>query len=140
MEKIGFRIPLLLSLGLFGLALFLPVYGADSGTTAKGWLALVGGWAVGVSDPPTAVSWFANVTFVFAVIFILKRKNPKPMATLIFAVASVILGCSFLGAGASFGGGNSEIMTKAPIGTSFFAWMGSFVMITLAAWIKYKKR
>ena len=140
MEKIGFRLPLILALGLFGLSLFLPIYGEGAGTTAKGWLALLGGWAVGLSDPPTAVSWLANVTFILAIIMMLRRKKPRPMAALIFAVLSVVLGCSFLGAGASFGGGNSEIMAKAPIGTAFFAWMGSFIMLTLAAWIKYKKR
>jgi hypothetical protein len=135
MEKIGFRIPLLLSVGLYVFSLFLPVY---SGKEIMGWLALLGGWMTGLNDLPSAVSWFANLTYIIALILILKRKKPKPFRAFIFAILSVVLGCGVLAAGKAFAG-YSEIMGKLPMGFAFYAWIGSFILMALAAWIKFKK-
>jgi hypothetical protein len=136
MEKIGFRIPLVLAVALYGYSLTLPVYGANTG--AQGWLALVGGWITVRNDIPTWISWFANITFIWAVIIMLQRKNPKPFRALILGVTSIVLGLAVLGAGKTVASA-SETMAKSPMGFAFYAWIGSFILISLAAWIKFKK-
>lgn len=136
MEKINFRIPLLGAIALYLFSLFLPVY---SGVGAMGWLAVVGGWMVGANDIPSAIAWFANVTFIYSVILILKRKNPKPLKTVVVSVLSLIFGLVVFAAGMSFAG-SSEFMAKASMGTGFYVWILSFVLMILAAWIKFKKR
>ena len=136
MEKIGFRLPLLLSIALFVGSMMLPIY---SGNTLPGYMALLGGWMVGLSEIPTAVSWLANVTYFFAVVMILKRKNPKPFAALVLSIVTIVLGLAILGAGKTVVG-TSDFLAKAPMGEGFYVWMGSFVLILLASWIKFKKR
>lgn len=136
MEKIGFRLPLLLSLALYAGSMMLPIY---SGNTLPGYMALLCGWMVGLSEIPTAIAWFANVSYFFAVVMILKRKNPKPFAALVLSIITIVLGLVILAAGKTVIG-SSEFMSKASMGTGFYVWMGSFVLILLASWIKFKKR
>lgn len=136
MEKIGFRIPLLLAIGVYLGSMVLPIY---SGNTLPGYMALLGGWAVGLNDIPTAISWFANVTFFLAVVMMLKRKNPKPFAALVLSIITIVLGLTVLAAGKTITGA-SEFLSKTAMGTGFYVWMGSFVLLLLAAWIKFKKR
>lgn len=136
MEKIGFRLPLLLSLALYLGSMMLPIY---SGNTLPGYMALLGGWVVGLSEIPTAVSWFANVSYFFAIVMILKRKNPKPFAALVLSIVTIVLGLTILAAGKTVTGA-SEFLSKASMGIGFYVWMGSFVLILLASWIKFKKR
>ena len=101
MDKINFRIPLLGAIGLYLFSLFLPVY---SGVGAMGWLAVAGGWMVGANDFPSAISWFANVTFIYSIILILKRKKPKPLRTLLVSILSLVFGLVVFMAGMSFAG------------------------------------
>lgn len=136
MEKIGFRIPLLLSAGLYCFSLALPIYAPKPDLV--GAYGLLGGWMVVMNDLATWVSWFANVTFFIALWNILKRKEPKPMRALIFSVLSLVLGLAILGAGTAVAGASEEL-GKMPMGYAFYAWIGSFVLLILASWIKYKK-
>jgi len=53
MQKIGFRIPLLLSFGMYIASMVLPVY---QGNSIQGYFAFLGGWMVGLNDIPSAVS------------------------------------------------------------------------------------
>lgn len=132
-----FRLFLFLSLALFAYSLFLPVYAEKPDLLA--YMALLGGWLVGANDPATAVSWFANVTFFIALILILKRKKPRAFAAFVFGLLSIALACSFLAAGKAFIGTNaSQTVGKLAIGTAFYAWVGSFVLISIAAWFKMK--
>lgn len=132
-----FRIFLFLSFILFAYALVLPVY-ADK-PDLMGIMALLGGWMVGLNDIPTAVSWLANVTFFFAIVMILKRKKPRPLAAFVFSILSVVIACAFLGAGKMVTGvTTSQVVGKLAIGTSFYAWVGSFVLMAVAAWMKMK--
>lgn len=132
----GFRIPLLLSIGLYVFSLFLPVYSEHE---IPGYMALLGGWMTGLNDIPTAVSWLANVTFFFGIVLILKRKKPRPLGALILGIFSLLFGLAVLAAGKAFTGA-SEIMAKSSMGTAFYAWIGSFILFIIAAWIKFKKR
>jgi len=136
MERIGFRIPLILSIALFIGSLFLPVYYDPA---IPGYMALLGGWMTLLNDIPTAISWLANVTFIIAVVKILKRKEPKPFAALIFSVLSLCLGLAVLGAGMAFGGA-SKTMAKSAMGMGFYVWIMSFILLIIASWIKFKKR
>jgi hypothetical protein len=132
-----FRIFLFLSLILFAYALVLPVY-ADK-PDLIGIMALLGGWMVALNDIPTAVSWLANVTFFFAIVMILKRKKPRPFAALVFSILSIVLACAILGAGKIVTGATtSQTVGKLAIGTAFYAWVGSFVLMAVAAWLKMK--
>jgi hypothetical protein len=132
-----FRIFLFLSLILFAYALVLPVY-ADK-PDLMGIMALLGGWMVALNDIPTAVSWLANVTFFFAIVMILKRKKPRPLAALVFSILSIVIACAFLGAGKMVTGATtSQVVGKLAIGTAFYAWVGSFVLMAVAAWLKMK--
>lgn len=131
------RVLILLSLALFIISLFLPVY-AEKPDLQAYW-ALMGGWMVGANDIPTAISWFANVTFIVALILIIKRKKPKATAALIFGVLSVILALCFLGAGQSYlGTGVSQTVGKLSVGSAFYPWVGSFILISIAAYLKIK--
>ncbi len=131
-----FRVVLLLSIALFGWSLFLPVY-ADK-PDLPGYLALLGGWMVGLNDIPTAVSWLANVMYILAFVMILKRKNPKPRAAFVYGILAVLLGAAVLGAGKAFVG-YSETVGKLSLGMAFYAWMGSFILMCVAAWLKMKQ-
>lgn len=125
------------SILLFGLSLFLPVYAEKPDLV--GYFALFGGWMIGANDIPTAVSWIANVLFIFAMISALKRKNPKPRLTFILAVLALIFALSFLGAGKAIVGA-SETVGKLSIGTAFYAWIGSFVLMIVSAWFRLKQK
>lgn len=129
------RLLFLGSITLFVVSLFLPVY-AEKPDLQAYW-ALMAGWMVGANDVPTAVSWFANVTYLLAIIFFIKRKNPKPKAAMIFGILSLVIACTFLAAGKAFVGA-SETVGKLSVGTAFYAWIGSFVLIILAAFMKSK--
>jgi hypothetical protein len=132
-----FRVFFFLSLILFAYALVLPVY-ADK-PDLIGIMALLSGWLVGLNDIPTAVSWLANVTFFFAIVMILKRKKPRPFAALIFSILSIVIACAFLGAGQMITGATtSQVVADLAIGTAFYAWVGSFVLMAVAAWLKMK--
>ncbi len=132
-----FRIFLFLSLILFAYALILPVY-ADK-PDLIGIIALLGGWMVALNDIPTAISWLANVTFFFAIVMILKRKKPRPLAALVFSILSIALACAILGAGKIVTGATtSQTVGKLAIGTAFYAWVGSFVLMAVASWLKMK--
>jgi len=137
MEKIGFRLPLLLSIGLYFGSMVLPVY---SSSDFPGYMALLAGWMVGLNDIPTAISWFANVSFFFAVVMILKRKNPKPFSAFLLSIISIVLGCAVLAAGDTFSVGSSQFAKNAGMGTGFYVWMASFVLLLFASYIKFKKR
>lgn len=130
-----YRFVLLLAVALFGFSLFLPVYAEKP--DLLGYFAFLGGWMVGVNDIPTAISWFANVMFIISLWMILKRKNPKPYAAMVFGVLAIVFGLAILGAGKAFVGA-SETVGKLALGNAFYAWIGSFVLITLAAWLKRK--
>lgn len=136
MEKIGFRLPLLVAIGLYLGSMVLPIY---SGNTLPGYMALLGGWTVGLNDIPTAIAWFANVSFFFGVVMILKRKNPRPFAALVLSIITVVLGLTVLAAGKTITG-TSDFLSKAPMGTGFYVWIASFIVLLFASYIKFKKR
>lgn len=118
MDKINFRIPMLVALGLYLFSLTLPVY---TTSTLPGWMALALGWVVGLNDIPTAISWFANVTFIYSIILILKRKKPKPLRTLIMSFLSIIIGLIVLGAGRGFSSeGASQVVGNFSMGMGFY--------------------
>lgn len=132
-----YRLLLILSILLFLGSLFLPVYAEKP--ELYGLYALLAGWMTGLNDIPTAVSWLANVTYVFSILFFLRKKKPKALRSFIFGVLSIILSLGFLMAGKAFTG-FSETVGKLTPGTAYYAWLGSFVAITAAAWMKHKSK
>ncbi len=70
---------------------------------------------------------------------ILKRKKPRPLAALVFSILSIALACAILGAGKIVTGATtSQTVGKLAIGTAFYAWVGSFVLMAVASWLKMK--
>jgi len=71
-------------------------------------------------------------------ILILKRKKPKPFRAFIFSLFAIGLGLAILVSGKAFVG-KSETLSKLPMAIGFYVWMGSFILMALASWIKFKK-
>jgi len=131
-----FRLFLFLSLVSFIISLCLPVYAGEQGKL--GILAFLGGWTVFLNDVPTAISWLANVLYVFAVICIFKKKKPKPIAATVLAILALIFGCAIFVSGEILHG-YSETLRSLPLGTAIYPWMSSFVLMAIAGLLKRKK-
>ncbi len=130
------RLVFLLSILLYLAALYLPVYSEKS---IQGFVALILGWMVGANDWATAVSWFANIFFILGVIQFLKRKNPKPTRAMIYGIVAVLVGLVVLAAGQAFvSKDSSQAVQNFSMGTAFYAWIGSFVLLVIAAYLKTK--
>lgn len=133
------RILFFLSFGLFIWSLFLPVYAEKEGLPA--YFALFGGWMVGINDIPTAISWFANITYLLAIFTIIKRKKLKAKSALVYSIISILLACCFLLAGKAFTGSNvSEVTSKLSPGMAFYVWLSAFVVMAIASYLKLKAR
>lgn len=131
-----YRLLILLSVASYGLSLYLPIYGES---TFQGVYALLLGWAVGANDWASAVSWLGNVFFIIGLILILKRKKPRPIGALICAVLALITGLAVLGAGQAFiGAESSKTIIKFSMGYGFYAWIASFVLLGIGAYLKKK--
>lgn len=130
------RLVFLLSILLYLAALYLPVYSEKS---IQGFVALILGWMVGANDWATAVSWFANIFFILGVVQFLKRKNPKPTRAMIYGIVAVLVGLVVLAAGQAFvSKDSSQAVQNFSMGTAFYAWIGSFVLLVIAAYLKTK--
>lgn len=130
------RLVFILAILLYLAALYLPVYSEKS---LQGFVALILGWMVGANDWATAISWFANVFFILGVIQFLKRKNPKPVRAMIYAVIALLVGLAVLGAGKAFvSKDSSQAVQNFSMGTAFYAWIGSFILLIIAAYLKSK--
>lgn len=130
------RLLFFISLALYVVALFLPVY---NGHDFNGMMALGLGWLVGANDWATAVSWFANIFYFLAIIKFLKRKSPKAKSALVYGALSILIGLSVLAAGKAFVSKDSSASIQSfSLGLAFYAWMASFVVLCIAAWFKIK--
>jgi len=130
------RLVFLVSILLYLAALYLPVY---SGKSLQGFMALILGWMVGANDWATAVSWFANIFFFMGIIQYLKRKNPKPVRAMSYGVVALVLGLVILAAGKAFvSKDSSQAVQSFSMGTAFYAWLASFILLVVAAYLKSK--
>jgi len=58
----------------------------------------------------------------------------------VLSITTIVLAFTVLAAGDTFTVGTSQYAKTAGMGTGFYVWIGSFVLILLASWIKFKKR
>lgn len=133
----------IISMILFGLALFLPTHctNVQCSGFGGGFEALVMGWMLALFQFGGAVAWLAN-PFYFVALFTV-RKDPE--VALGFSIAAILIARSFLDGGELLlnEAGHTAYITE--IGIGYWFWLGSMVIllvtsgVNLVAKIKAKR-
>jgi hypothetical protein len=112
----------LVSLGLYGIALFLPALQFEARPPVKGITTLLWGWwGLLTYDFP----WLANIAYFIAVVQIFLGKRASALK---YAIAALVLGLLSLLVKKWFFS-EAEGTPVKNLGSAFYFWMGSFVAL-----------
>jgi hypothetical protein len=118
----------IVSLSLYVLAFFLPVYATSKGPAefGQGFGMLILGWIQAFTEKGLALAWFANPLFIVA----LCTTKKSPTTSILFAAFSILTALCFLK------GGKICLTSDAihygyltQIGIGYWVWLGSMIVI-----------
>ncbi|WP_300666872.1 hypothetical protein [Fluviicola sp.] len=117
----------IISIGLFGVALFLPTYctNVQCAGFGAGFEALASGWILAFFYGGAAFAWFANPIYITT--FFVARK--EPLVGIGFTAIAIFIAQTFLDGGELLlnEAGHTAYITKIEIG--YWFWLGSMVVL-----------
>jgi hypothetical protein len=127
----------ILSMILFGIALFLPTHctNVECSDFGSGLELLLSGWILAFFNSG-AFAWLANPLYFIA--FRYSKKDPG--VSMWFAVAATIIACTFLSGGELLlnEAGHMAYITKIQIG--YWFWFGSIIVLLVASGFEIMER
>ena len=140
MTKIKYLIPFYIAILLY-LTSLMTVYFYNGSEEHLGIVMLLLGWLTGINDIFTFIAWFANITFIMAILSVAKRKKaPKVMRGLILSGITLVFGlCGFL-MGTIDSESASTTMANGSFGLGFYIWVLSFVAMFISMYLRFKSK
>ena len=140
MKKLSYRLPFYLSILLYLCSLGLTFY-ASRDHEIPGVFYLLGGWLYFMNDIPSFIAWLANITYFLGLFSVGKKKDKKkPIRGLIYSSLTLLLGLVGFGVGKIESETSSKIMHQAELGSGYYVWIISFVLLVASMVLRLQHR